>query len=103
MVRNGSIISNSDCTSPLNLRKYEDNPFPKEPSDLPTAKAQKVKTMIMPSNNLTLIKQPTEGTMVSTEACYRHGRTIRAFYVNLETGSYGSSQIGPAATQPSIQ
>jgi hypothetical protein len=56
MVRNGSIISNSDGNSPFNPRRHEENPFPKESSDQPSAKAQKVRTMVVPSNNLALTK-----------------------------------------------
>jgi hypothetical protein len=97
MVRNGSILTNSDCNSPLTLRKY-DECFPKEVSEAPSAKVQKVRTMIGPGTKLAFSKQPTENTLVSTEACYRHGRTIRAIYVNLETGSYGSNKIGPTHT-----
>jgi flagellar biosynthesis/type III secretory pathway M-ring protein FliF/YscJ len=63
-----------------------------------SAKVQKVRTMIGPGTKLAFSKQPTENTLVSTEACYRHGRTIRAIYVNLETGSYGSNKIGPTHT-----
>jgi len=54
--------------------------------------------MIGPGTKLAFSKQPTENTLISTEACYRHGRTIRAIYVNLETGSYGSNKIGTNKT-----